>query len=96
LHFSLQDVEEDGELGDDSSGSGADRQQQQQQQQQRQRGAAAAEDSSAPLLDTVSLSKKAGFRDAGFIFAPRKGWWAGLGLVVVSLAVMTITVLTTE
>ncbi|KIY99600.1 AAAP family transporter: amino acid [Monoraphidium neglectum] len=92
----LADVEEDGELGDDSSGSGADRQQHQQQQQQRQRGAAAAEDSSAPLLDTVSLSKKAGFRDAGFIFAPRKGWWAGLGLVAVSLAVMTITVLTTE
>lgn len=45
---------------------------------------------SAPLL-----GKKAGIRDAGFIFVGRKSWWAGLLLVVVSGVVLGVTVLTT-
>ncbi|KAI8469768.1 MAG: transmembrane amino acid transporter protein-domain-containing protein [Monoraphidium minutum] len=52
------------------------------------------DDTSAPLLPDYGISKKAGFRDAGFIFAPRKGWWAGLGLVIVALLVMAVTLLT--
>jgi hypothetical protein len=57
--------------------------------------AAAADDSLAvPLLLPARISKKAGFRDAGLIFTPRKSWWAGLLLVVVAGAVMAITCLT--
>jgi hypothetical protein len=53
-------------------------------------GADDAESSrSAPLL-----GKKAGIRDSGFMFVGRKGWWAGLVLVVVSGIVLGITVLT--
>lgn len=43
----------------------------------------------APLVH-----KKAGIRDAGFIFVGRKSWWAGLVLVVVSCCVLAVTVLT--
>lgn len=48
----------------------------------------------APLLTEYSIGKKAGFRDAGFVFAPRKSWWAGLFLVIVSVLVMAVTLLT--
>jgi sodium-coupled neutral amino acid transporter 7/8 len=48
----------------------------------------------APLLLPARISKKAGFRDAGLIFTPRKSWWAGLLLVVVAGVVMAITCLT--
>lgn len=40
------------------------------------------------------LGKKAGIRDAGFIFVGRKSWWAGLVLVLVSGMVLGVTVLT--
>ncbi|KAF6255255.1 transmembrane amino acid transporter protein-domain-containing protein [Scenedesmus sp. NREL 46B-D3] len=47
-----------------------------------------------PLLLPARISKKAGFRDAGLIFTPRKSWWAGLLLVVVAGMVMAITCVT--
>lgn len=56
--------------------------------------AAAADGLAAPLLVPARISRKAGFRDAGLIFTPRKSWWAGLLLVVVAGAVMAITCLT--
>lgn len=40
------------------------------------------------------LGKKAGIRDAGFIFVGRKSWWVGLVLVMVSGVVLGITLLT--
>ncbi len=46
---------------------------------------------SAPL---IVQSKTAGIRDSGFVFAPRKSWWIGLALVVLSMAVFTNTIVT--
>lgn len=43
---------------------------------------------------TPLLTKKAGMREAGFIFVGRKSWWAGLVLVVVSGLVLGITLVT--
>jgi hypothetical protein len=40
------------------------------------------------------LGKKAGIRDAGFVFVGVKSWWAGLVLVLVSVVVLSITILT--
>jgi sodium-coupled neutral amino acid transporter 7/8 len=54
----------------------------------------ASDNLEAPLLLPARISKKAGFRDAGLIFTPRKSWWAGLLLVVVAGVVMAITCLT--
>lgn len=45
---------------------------------------------SAPLLP-----KTAGIREAGLVFAPAKGWWAGLLLVVISGLVLGVTLFTT-
>lgn len=45
-------------------------------------------------LNTPLLHKKSGFRESGFVFAPRKSWWAGLVIVVVSVLVMLVTLLT--
>jgi sodium-coupled neutral amino acid transporter 7/8 len=56
--------------------------------------AAASDRLEAPLLLPARISKKAGFRDAGLVFTPRKSWWAGLLLVVVAGVVMAITCLT--
>jgi sodium-coupled neutral amino acid transporter 7/8 len=56
--------------------------------------AAASDSLEAPLLLPARISKKAGFRDAGLVFTPRKSWWAGLLLVVVAGVVMAITCLT--
>lgn len=52
----------------------------------------AAEDADSNQLPL--LGKKAGIRDAGFIFVGRKSWWVGLVLVVVSGLVLSVTVLT--
>eukprot|EP00878_Enallax_costatus_P031957 GHUV01035035.1.p1 GENE.GHUV01035035.1~~GHUV01035035.1.p1 ORF type:complete len:465 (+),score=99.11 GHUV01035035.1:975-2369(+) len=45
-------------------------------------------------LTAPLLHKKSGFREAGFVFAPRKSWWAGLLLVIVSGLVVVVTLLT--
>ena len=45
-------------------------------------------------LTAPLLHKKSGFREAGFVFAPRKSWWAGLLLVIVSGLVVLVTLLT--
>lgn len=52
-------------------------------------------DEADSLRSTPLLSKTAGIRDAGFVFAPAKSWWAGLLLVVVSGLVLGVTLFTT-
>ncbi|KAF8059975.1 slc38a7 [Scenedesmus sp. PABB004] len=51
---------------------------------------AAGDDPGTPLL----LDRRAGFRQEGLVFAPAKGWWAGLALVVVALCVLSVTLIT--
>jgi len=52
-----------------------------------------AEETSSQM-STPLLPKKAGIRDAGFIYSPGKSWWAGLFLVVLAGLVLAITLLT--
>ena len=40
-----------------------------------------------PLL----LDRRAGLREAGFVYSPRKTWWAGVVLVTLSVLVLGIT-----
>lgn len=53
-----------------------------------------AEDDAESSQGVPLLRKKAGIRDAGFIFVGRKGWFVGLVLVIVSGVVLGITILT--
>ena len=48
-------------------------------------------DMSRPLL---ADPKEKGIKRVGLIYSPRKSWWCGLVLVVLSIAIFVITILT--
>eukprot|EP00877_Chromochloris_zofingiensis_P003558 jgi/Chrzof1/13202/Cz07g24080.t1 len=47
-------------------------------------------EASVPLL----VEKKAGIRESGLIYSPRKSWWSGLALIILSALVLAVTLLT--
>lgn len=61
----------------------------------------AAVEAEAALPDVSDLSRplladpaEKGIKRVGLVYSPRKSWWAGVVLVVLSVLIFTITILT--
>lgn len=48
-------------------------------------------DGSRPLL---ADPKERGIRKVGLVYSPRKSWWTGIVLIVLSIAIFVITIIT--